>query len=70
MELLELLQHRPEQRFGHFGIPFPVGVLQIFAGTGLGIAEHRSGILFFAIAAAMFAVSLIGYGLVWDRQNA
>ena len=66
-----VLKPMPQRRWRFTGgIPFPVGVLQIFAGTGLGIAEHRSGILFFAIAAAMFAVSLIGYGLVWDRQNA
>ena len=52
------------------GIPFPIGVSQIFVGTGLGIAEHRSGLLFLAIAAVLFVASLIGYGFVWDRQNA
>ena len=49
------------------GSILPVGVLQIFSGTALGIAEHREGILYFALAAILFSVSLFVYGRVWDR---
>jgi hypothetical protein len=51
------------------GTVFPIGLFQVFAGTALGIAEHREGILYFVLAAALFGVSLFGYGVVWDRQT-
>jgi len=51
------------------GTLFPVGVFQIFAGTALGIAAQRSGILYFVVAVACFVASLFSYGLLWDRQT-
>jgi hypothetical protein len=49
------------------GTLFPAGVFQIFAGTALGIAAQRNGMLYFAVALACFVASLFGYGLLWDR---
>ncbi len=51
------------------GTFFPIGIVQVFAGTALGIAAHRQGLLYFAIALVSFAVSLFCYGIVWDRQK-
>jgi hypothetical protein len=35
MKLLEMVEHRPEQRLGHFRVTFPVGVREgVFAGRG------------------------------------
>ena len=44
MQLLELIEHRPEQRLGHFRIAFPVGVREgVFARCGRPAnRRHRS----------------------------
>jgi hypothetical protein len=51
------------------GTLFPIGVLQIFAGTALGIAAERNGLLYFVVAAAGFCISLFSYGMLWDRHT-
>lgn len=63
-----VLTPSPQKRWRFTGgAILPVGIFQIFSGTALGIAEHREGILYFALAAALFTVSLFWYGRVWDR---
>jgi hypothetical protein len=52
------------------GTLFPIGVFQVFAGTALGIAEERNGVLYFGVALALYTTSLIRYGMIWDRHSA
>jgi hypothetical protein len=44
-----------------------VGVIQGVAGFAMGFAEHQQGILYFAVAAAAWVISLMFYGWRWDR---
>ena len=60
----------PQQRWRFTGgTLWPAGLMQVVCMFGAGIAAHRSGALYVALAAAAYAISLWYYGRAWDRAQ-
>jgi hypothetical protein len=62
-----LALYSPQHRWRFTSGDFRFGVLQMLAGTGLGLAEHQIGEWFLLAAAVGYAASLYIGGRHWDR---